>query len=419
MGTFNLICLECGKEHPELRLRCEAGCDSLLRTRYEESAFRPAPMGGLFKFNDWLPCQDEVETEIGSIVYPCQELARRLGLERLYCAFNGYWPERGAGNPTGTFKDFEALPTLLSLQARGKRRIVLASAGNTARAFAHAARLVDGFTVFLVVPEKMLGRVWLPGGASSKGAVRLVAVAGSDDYFSAIRLSDEIAKRFDIDPEGGARNVARRDGMGTVMLEAARVLGCLPDHYFQAVGSGTGGIAVYEASLRLQDDESFQGQALPRLHLSQNAPFLPIYKAWKQGANGSPATWPESAEDEEGQLFASVLANRKPPYSIRGGVADALGASGGTVYAVSNKEAAAAAALFSRCEGIDLEPAAGVAVASLEQAVANGGVRRDELILLNLTGGGFERIRRDFECRAVPPDLVIDESGLDSFESIL
>lgn len=417
MGTFDLVCLECGRERHDLSLRCEAGCNAFLRTRYEEKAFRPTAAENIFKFGDWLPCQSQAETDIGPIVYRSEELARSLGVERLYCAFNGYWPERGAGNPTGTFKDFEALPSILSLQEAGKKRIILASAGNTARAFAHAARLVSDFTVYLVVPEKMLDRIWLPGGGAGEGTVRLVALAGSSDYSAAIRLSDEIAKRFDIDPEGGARNVARRDGMGTVMLEAARVLGRLPDHYFQAVGSGTGGIAAYEAALRLQDDAAFQGQELPRLHLSQNAPFLPIYQAWKEG--GAPAAWPAQTEEEKEPLFASVLANRTPPYSIRGGVADALAASGGTVYAVSNEEAKEAAGRFARLEGIDVEPAAAVAVASLSQALAEGTVRREDLILLNLTGGGFDLIRRDLGCRPVAPDLVLDESSLGSFESIL
>jgi len=246
-------------------------------------------------------------------------------------------------------------------------------------------------------------------------------VAGCDDYSTAIRMSDEIARRFDIDSEGGARNVARRDGLGTVMLEGARVLGALPDHYFQAVGSGTGGIAVYEAALRLLDDPAFRGQRLPRLHLSQNAPFLPIYKAWTNGGNsgnGAHAASP-TPEDGEQPLFASVLANRKPPYLIRGGVADALAASGGAVYAISNDDAVAAAGLFSRCEGIDLEPAAAVAVASLMQAVGSGKVEREDLILLNLTGGGFDRIRRDFRCRPLSPDLALDESSLESFASLL
>lgn len=411
MGHFDLLCLACGKRHSELTKRCENGCVSLLRTQYEEKSFRPIDGDSIFKFLHWLPCQKGIETTVGPIVYQCEGFGQRLRLKNLFCAFNGYWPERGAGNPTGTFKDFEALPTLLTLQERGKRQLVLASAGNTGRAFANAARLVD-VTVYIVVPETMLPRMWLPVDGRNAGTVRLVAVKGGADYSEAIRLCDEIAKRWQIDSEGGARNVARRDGMGTVMLEAARVLGRLPEHYFQAVGSGTGGIAAYEAALRLLGDKRFAGQPLPRLHLSQNAPFLPIYRTWKGAA------WSPDAE-AEAELFASVLANKTPPFAIRGGVADALSASSGTVYSVTNDEAAAASREFSQFEEINLDPAAAVAAASLKQAVEAGRICRDDLVLLNVTGGGLDLIHRDFTCRTIEPDLWIDEPSVSLFESLL
>lgn len=409
-GKFDLLCIQCGRSHPPLTMRCENGCASLLRTRYRETSFRPATGPGIFRFLDWLPCESTVETEVGPVVFRSEPLGRWLGLENLVCAFSGYWPERGAWNPTGTFKDLEALPTLLGLRDRGRGRIILASAGNTARAFAHAAGHL-GFTVYLVVPETMIDRLWLPsGGGETGGTVRLAAVRGSSDYSQAIRICEELARRYSLDSEGGAKNVARRDGMGTVMLEAVRVLGRLPDHYFQAVGSGTGGIAAYEASLRLAGAGAFAGQPLPRLHLSQNTPFLPIYKAWRQ------EEWTPGPDDG---LYATVLANRTPPFAVCGGVGDALRAGNGTVYSVTSGEAIAAAQELARIEGIDLEPAAAVALASLRLAVAAGAVRQDDLILLNLTGGGLERLRRDSNCSTLEPDVWIDEASLDAFEEVL
>jgi cysteate synthase len=409
MKKFDLLCIQCGKPHPALTTRCDEGCTSLLRTRYEEKSFRPTEDPGLFRFLDWLPCQSRTETQVGPVVFRSESLGQWLGHDNLYFAFVGYWPERGAWNSTGTFKDLEAYPTLLGLLDHGKRRIILASAGNTARAFAHASGLLD-FTTYIVVPEAMLFRLWMPPSGASRGNVKLIAVRESADYAQAIRISDELAQRYSLDSEGGAKNVARRDGMGTVVLEAARILGRLPDHYFQAIGSGTGGIAAYEASLRLLGDSRFYGQRLPRLHLSQNAPFLPIYQAWK----GEPWT-PVPAAD----LFANILANRTPPFAIRGGVSDALEATGGRVYSVESSEAIEVSREFQRLEGIDLDPAAAVALASLRQAVASGRVHRDELVLVNLTGGGLERLQRDFDCRTLEPDLVIDESSLDSFETVL
>ena len=56
-------------------------------------------------------------------------------------------------------------------------------------------------------------------------------------------MGEKIHAAFNLMTEGGARNVARRDGMGTTVLEYARVTGEMPCHYLQAIGSGTGGIA--------------------------------------------------------------------------------------------------------------------------------------------------------------------------------
>jgi len=188
-------------------------------------------------------------------------------------------------------------------------------------------------------------------------------------------------------------------------LEAARVLGRLPRHYFQAVGSGTGAIGVFEAVLRLHGDRRFGGAVMPRLHLSQSSPFLPIYQAWRDRSAVDPAaSWHRPGEE----VYASVLANRNPPYALRGGVRDALAASGGDVYSVGAGSAHAAGMIFADAEGIDLDPAAAVAAASLAQAVAAGAVAASDLVLLNVTGGGFERLRRDYGLQHLVPQLVLE-----------
>ena len=105
-----------------------------------------------------------------------------------------------------------------------------------------------------------------------------MAVKG--DYSDAIAVSTTLAAVPGCVPEGGAKNMARRDGMGTVMLDAAVTTGRIPDHYFQAVGSGTGAIAAWEAALRLIRDGNY-GSDLPRLHLAQNEPFTPMVSAWE------------------------------------------------------------------------------------------------------------------------------------------
>ncbi len=113
--------------------------------------------------------------------------------------------------------------------------------------------------------------------------MRLAVIDGGADYADAVELGNGIAGTEGYYSEGGARNAARRDGMGTTVLSAVEAAGVIPDHYFQAVGSGTGAIAAWEMNLRLLEDGRF-GSRKMRLHLSQNAPFTPMTDAWEAGS---------------------------------------------------------------------------------------------------------------------------------------
>ena len=327
---------------------------------------------------------------------------RTIGTPNLTIAFNGYAPEIGAINPTGSFKDFEAAPTVLYFREHGIESMILASAGNTARAFAHAATTLD-FRVILVIPERALERLWLPIRASD--AVRLIVIDGSEDYALAINTAAQLSKIHGIEPEGGARNVARRDGMGTSLLEYARVEQRLPDHYVQAIGSGTGGIAAWEASLRLI--AAGLGDRLPRLHLAQNAPFSPIHAAWSDRSSDLHEADELAQIAQIAQIDALVLANRNPPYAVPGGVHDALHATDGSTYAVSNDEARSAARLFEESERLPIGPAPAVAAAALRQAANRGTIKADDRVLLHITGNNEKLIQRDYALHAIEPAIRI------------
>ena len=412
MGKYILKCLKCGNKYDSFRIKCEKGCNSLLRTEYRKKEFEPAQEKSIFKYIDWLPCKDKVGTSIGPVVYKSENLARSMGLKNLYFAFNGYWPEKGAGNMTGTFKDYEALPTLMNFKEIGRNKIILSSVGNTARAFAYATTLLD-FDTYIIIPDKMLYRMWVPS-KKCVGRIHVIAIKDSCDYYKAIRLGDKISKDYAIDTEGGAKNVARRDGMATVMLEGARVIGKLPDHYFQAVGSGTGGIAAFEASMRLLGDGKFKGQSLPKLNLAQNAPFSPIHKAWKENTRITPDENVELQLKNVSKMHADVLANRNPAYYTQGGVFDCLTETKGRTYEITNENAIRAAEEFEKAEGIDVVPAASVCIAALKQAVEKKTISPDETILVNITGGGIKRLRRDYESYPLKPEVFVkDESDID------
>ena len=213
-------------------------------------------------------------------------------------------------------------------------------------------------------------------------------------------------------PEGGARNIARRDGMGTVMLDAAVTIGRIPDHYFQAVGSGTGGISAWEASIRLRDDGRF-GQKLAKLQLAQNLPFVPMYNAWKERRRQIiPELDMKDAKKQIEETYATVLTNRAPPYGVTGGLYNALVDTDGIMYAITKEEALEAESLFESLEGIDILPPSAVAVASLLKAVDAGKVSRDDTILLNVAGGGYKRLKEDFNLSQISPVATARDPGM-------
>ena len=391
MGEYLVRCVSDGSVQPPYLLSCPHD-NSLLRAEYKARQLGLLDLPGIWRFRDWLPVTGIIaEADGKSVTYKSRGLAEELNLENLYISFNGYWPEQGARMPTCSFKDLEAAPTMERLlEQGGSSTLVVASAGNTARAFAHVASLT-GQPLVLFVPEMALERMW-----TTMPPANLTLIAIQGDYYNAIQVAEKVQTRPGFTPEGGARNIARRDGMGTVMLDAATTLGRLPRHYFQAVGSGTGGISAWEAALRLKADGRF-GSDLPMLHLAQNVPNAPIYYAWK-GQEPLPT---------QANMFDDVLFNRKPPFSIPGGVKDALDATNGEVYGITDSEACVAKKLFEQSEEIDILNAPGVAVAALARAIDGGRVSPDDIILLNITGGGVARIKEDYPRYMLQPDVTI------------
>jgi cysteate synthase len=411
MSHFSIQCRKCGKtlEHTFCAF-CEHCREALLITNYHDTRFEERGADGIWRFN-WLPVHESKFSQPGPLLYRSQRLAEQLGLEILYIAFNGYWPEKGALLETCTFKEFEAAVVLQNARENGVEGLIVASAGNTARAFAHLSA-VTGFPVVIVVPRMCLGEMWY---LEQAGAVPTLAV-GDGDYSDSIDVAKKIAMVRGYPFEGGVKNIAKRDGLGIVMLEAVSKIGKLPDHYVQAVGSGTGAIGAWEMAERFVKDGRF-GSRLPVLHLGQNLPFAPMVHAWE---HLSRTLAPGDLDPELiSQITTRVLSTRYPAYSVQGGVYDALSATNGKMYGIKNNAVYAAMELFQAAEGIDIVPASGVAVAALADAVRKGVIKKNETVLLNITGGGEARLRQVRKTYAVEPKFISKNATDRDIEELL
>lgn len=389
---------------------------SLIRAIYEKKQLEVKDNSlGIYKFSDWLPIHKTLEGSSAPATYKSEGLAKYLGLNNLYITFSGYWPEKGANFRTCSFKETEAYAVSGRLNSTDQV-LVVASAGNTARAFARVCS-DNNIPLLLSVPEDNLSALWFD--EPIKDNVRLIATKSGSDYFDAIHLSNIVCALDGFVTEGGAKNVARRDGMGTTVLSAVSEIGQIPDYYFQAVGSGTGAIAAWEANLRFIEDGRY-GQNKMKLMISQNAPFLPIYDAWKADSRAMLPLEDELARKQVEEIDAKVLSNRKPPYPIAGGLFDAMKDAGGDVLVASNEESIEAGKLFLETEGNDIHPAAAVAVATLVKQAKEGKLDKDACIMLNITGGGEERIKREKEVTYLKPSHVFDiDADIETVKEVL
>ncbi len=384
----------------------EGGEPALVRAVYEKRKFEVREdLDGFYQYANWLPIRRTLAHSHAPVTYKSKALASYLGLSNLYITFSGYFPKIGAAMETCSFKETEAYSVCARLPRNNRRILVVASAGNTARAFAKVCS-DNRIPLVISIPVDNVSALWFRKPLNR--CVKIITSSHGSDYFDAISLGDKLCTSPRYLAEGGAKNIARRDGMGTTLLSAVRVIGRIPDAYFQAVGSGTGAIAAWENSLRLLEDGRF-GTNTMRIYASQNEPFTLMYDSWKAGTRDLVPITADEARQASAIILAKVLSNRKPPFTLRGGLFDALKESGGDMYKVSNDEVVFWKDMFRELEGVDIYSAAAVAVSSLQQAIADGSVKKDEVIMLNITGGGDALSdathRKTF--RAIP-DLIID-----------
>ena len=403
---YTLTCVATGREFEDAGwMLDDAECKtpSLVRARYAKKQLEVKPESyGFYKFCDWLPVKRLLDGSSAPVTYKSEALAKHLGLENLWITLSGYCPSKGVRMTTCSFKETEAYSVCARIDENEERVLVVASAGNTARAFAKVCS-DNNIKLLLAVPSDNLDALWFSEPLND--CVKLIACEKGGDYFDAINLSNIALKSSKCYAEGGAKNIARRDGMSTTVLSAVTTIGRIPDYYFQAVGSGTGAIAAWEANMRLIEDGRY-GNNLMKLMVSQNAPFVPMYDAWRHESREMLPYDAKKARRDAELIDAKVLSNRRPPYSIAGGLYDALKATQGDILVATNAQSKRACKLFKELEGIDIYPAPGVALASLIKMVEAGEIAKDACIMLNITGAGEEAAKRGRDMWYLKPSKV-------------
>jgi len=393
-ADFRFRCIQCGGLSDSARPDfCCSHCGDLLEITYprwkearpdagnlksiwgeRRLSLSPVDISGVWRFRELLPALDPAPNlahDDGQVItlregntplYELPQCARITGVPRLLAKHQGM-------NPTGSFKDCGMTVAATFAQRAGFRWVACASTGNTSASMAaYAAR--GGLRSLVLVPEGKISWSKL-SQALDYGAVTCQL---RTDFDGCLRLLQELVRIAPV-YQLNSINPFRLEGQKTLALESIEQLGWQPpDHIIVPGGNLGNSSAIGKALLEMRE-----------LGLISRLPRLSVIQA--EGANALLRTLRETA----GKRLVSVQAETRATAIRIGNPASwkkavhVLEATGGACEQVSEIEIAQAKAEIG-AEGIGCEPASAVTLAGLKKLVKQGFVKREETVVLVLTG---------------------------------
>jgi threonine synthase len=383
-----LTCRECGREYPlDARYSCEF-CFGPVEVTYDYEAIGRALTretiergpDTMWRYAALLPVDASDRVDIGAgftPLLPARNLGRELGLDNLFI-------KNDTVNPTWSFKDRVVSVALTRARELGFETVACASTGNLANSVAaHAASAGLEAVVFIpsdLEPGKIVG--------SAAYGPTLVAVNGSYDEVN--RLCTEVA---DSRPWGFV-NINLRpyysEGSRTLAFEVAEQLDWrAPDHVVAPMASGSLYTKIWKGFNELHKVGLIDR---PRTVMSgaQAEGCSPITTAWEEKTFNFRPVKPKT--------IAKSLAIGNPAdgyYALK-----VLDETGGSATKATDSEVVEGIKLLARTEGVFAETAGGVVIAGLIKLAKSGAIKRDDLTVAYITGGGLKTVE------AVAPTLA-------------
>ena len=394
-GFIGLRCRACGEPAPEGPVFVCTRCFGPLEAVYDIDGLRrrlsrellDARDATMWRYAELLPLstypQGGLRVGISPLV-PAPRLAARLGLERL-------WVKDDSRNPTLSFKDRVVGVAAARAVEFGFHTLACASTGNLSASTAAAAAARGLRSVVFIPSDLEAAKI---AQARALGAT-VVRVDGPYDDVNrlCLELTDEL--------EGWAvLNVNLRpfyaEGSKTIAFEIAQQLGWrTPDVVVAPLASGSMYTKLARGFRELVS-VGLLDEALFRYFGGQAAGCAPIANAFADGAD---AVRPVERPDTVVRSL-SIGSPADGAYSIK-----QARETGGAILGVPDQATIDAIRLLAETEGIFTETAGGVTLAALRRAVDEGSVRRDEEVVLVITGNGLKTLdvlADDFEAMPEP-----------------
>jgi threonine synthase len=356
----------------------------------------------LWRYKELLPVAAEAPVDLGAGFTPlirADRLAAELGIGEL-------WIKNDTLNPTGSFKDRVVSVALTKARELGFKVAACASTGNLGNSVAaHAAHA--GLQSYVFIPKNLeKGKIL----ASAIYGTTLVGVDGSYDDIN--RLTSELS---DEQPDWAFVNQNVRpyysEGSKTLAFEIAEQLGWeAPDHVIIPIGSGSQLIKNAKAYRELAKVGLIEEKNV-RFSGAQAAGCAPVAEAWATGADHIKPVRPHT--------IAKSIAIGNPADGTY--VLDEVRSSGGGIAAVCDEDIVEGIRLLARTEGIFAETAAGTTVASLAKLAQQGIVKKDERVVIHVTGHGLKTSEAVASFSAftaeIPPTLDAVRAVIEAQES--
>jgi threonine synthase len=377
--VIGLKCRECGAEYPAVIQNTCYECFGPLEVNYDwdhisdhisKEKIASGPKS-IWRYADLLPLESEKRIDLGAgfnKLHRAHRLGEVLGLDELYILDESV-------NPTNSFKDRVTSVAISKAIEFKVKAVGCASTGNLAAAVgAHAAKA--GLPAYIFIPSTIeLGKIvqMLIYGPN------VVAVDGT--YDDANRLASEVA---DSHPDWAFVNINIRpyytEGSKTLAYETSEQLNwTVPDHIVAPMASGALLCAISRGYRELER-VGIIDSARVKISGSQPLNCSPISCAVQNNSEVVPVRKFETV------AHSLAIGNPADGYYAKKTILD----SGGFAATPTDEEIIEAIHLLARTEGIFTEPAGGTTVAGLKKLAESGHIKRDERVVVYVTGSGLK-----------------------------
>lgn len=335
--------------------------------RERKTSLAPADTSGVWRFRELLPQLKSGHEPItlgegNTPLYELPRCAHSAGVEFLQAKHQGM-------NPTASFKDTGMTTAASFARQGGFRWVACASTGNTSASMAaYAAR--GNMRSLVLIPEGKIS--W--GKLSQSLDYGAVTCQLRADFDGCVRVLNELVKRKPIYLLNSV-NPYRIEGQKTAGIELMEQLNWHPPNHIVVPGGNLGNSSALGKAL-MEMKELGLIPRLPKLSVIQAEGANPFFRSIHEHAGKK--LIPMEADTLATAIRIGNPASWKKALRV-------IESTGGAVEQVSEVEMALAKAEIGS-DGVGCEPASAVTLAGLKRLVKQGFVKKNESVVLILTG---------------------------------